>query len=707
MGVDRFRSDVSTVLTVTESENGVRLPGSVLTALSLSVGEYVAIDGGDRTVAQIDGRGQEGEAALPGGVCRDADVEAGDRITVTTADVRPARSIAVVPVQSLDFRGGEGPIRAALAGRAVTVGDTVRVPLFDGALVLAFRVVDTDPGGSVVVGDDTAVEVTDEPADGDPSRGGVPDIDFAAVGGMDDHCERLRELVGGPLDRPELFDSLGSGEAPGVLVSGPAGAGKTLLARATAGEIDARLLSISPSTVLDATGEGRRRVLDRLATEAETAGRALVLLDELSIFAPADPGTAERRTVAALVDLLDDLVGRGVPIVATARDPSEVHDSLRRGGRLDREIELPVPDETGRREILDIRTRNVRLAPSADLDDVAARTHGFVGADVDTLVSEAALAAYRRTREGGGGAQLTGDDFEAAMTEVEPSAMRGQSVRVPEVSYEDVGGLDAAKRELVRVAEWPLRYPQLFDALGTEPPTGVLLYGPPGTGKTLLARAVANASDANFIAINGPELLNKYVGESERAVREVFGRARQNAPAIVFFDEIDAISPERSGDADADAAERVVSQLLTEFDGIEPLENVLVVAATNRPDTIDSALLRPGRLEKAIEVPLPDDGAREVILRIHTRTMGTEDVDLGELAAATTGYSGSDIEALVREAALLAIEEYLRASADGDQPETLVVTGDHFDRALEKVQPSVSDEAMERYEAMADEISRR
>jgi len=495
-----------------------------------------------------------------------------------------------------------------------------------------------------------------------------------------------------------------------VLVHGPAGAGKTLLARAVANEAPVEAVAVPATAYLD-DPDGLR---DLAETVIDRSPAVLVLddVDAAGRAAPTSGGASStaRASTVALRSLLDDLRRRpDVLAVGTATDPDALDPALRRGGRFDREFELPVPDRAGRRGILETLTRDAPVW-DVDLGDVADRTFGHVGADLRALVDEAVLRAVRRTDDADADeAVLASADFEAALGSVEPSAMRGVAAEVPEVSFDDVGGLAAAKRELVRAIELPLRRPDLFEAAGVDPPRGVLLYGPPGTGKTLLARAVAGVTEANFIPVEGPELLDKYVGESERAVREVFRRARRTAPAVVFFDEVDALAPERSeGGSGSRTTERVVSQLLTEIDGLEPRGEVAVIATTNRPELVDPALLRPGRLERVVPVSLPDADAREEILRVHTREVPLDGVDLSEVARETDGYSGSDLEAVVREASLLAIEERLRAErTDAERAPDLRVTGEAFERALEAVGPSVSPEVREHHRGLRERFEGR
>jgi transitional endoplasmic reticulum ATPase len=501
-----------------------------------------------------------------------------------------------------------------------------------------------------------------------------------------------------PLAEPELFTRLGVDPPKGVLLYGPPGTGKTLIAKAVANEVDATFISVSgPEIVSKYKGDSEERlraVFDRAREEAP----AIVFFDEIDSLAPKreDGGGMEDRIVGQLLSLMDGLEARGEVIVIGATNRvDDLDPALRRGGRFDREIEIGVPGVAGRREILDVHTRRVPMTDDVALDRLAARTHGFVGADLESLVTEAAMSALRRAkREGTPTAEIrvTRDDFETAMASVDPSAMREYVSEAPTEGFESVGGLDEAKATLERAVTWPLTYGPLFEAADADPPSGVLLYGPPGTGKTLLARAVAAESGVNFVRVQGPELLDRYVGESEKAVREVFDRARQTAPAIVFFDEIDAVATDRDR-AGNEVTERVVSQLLTEFDAVADNPNLIVLAATNRKDALDPALLRAGRLESHVEVPAPDEAARRAILAVHTREKPlADDVAIDDVAARTAGYSGADLAAVCREAAMLAVRAVADAypgSEANDHADEVSLTAEQFEAALEIVEPSL------------------
>ncbi|MEF8790473.1 MAG: AAA family ATPase [Haloarculaceae archaeon] len=685
-----------------EVDGVVRLTTELADRLGVEEGDVVAVTGSRRTVARVV---LGGSPALGERVRRNAGAEPGTAVTVEPASAPTAESVELEVSRAV--RGADSFLRRRLEGDPVLAGDTVEATLQGGAVRVTFTVGETRPAGPVVVGERTDLRV-EGPDDG-PPRLDTGTVGFDDVGGVP-WLGAFRDLVAMPFARGEAFEALG-GRPPGaVLVHGPPGSGKTLLARAVANDGPVETLAVPATAFLDDP--------DGIYDLAETAvdrAPAVLVLDDVDAVGRAAPAAGEasstaRRCTVALRSLLDDLRRHpDVLVVGTATDPDDLDPSLRRGGRFDREFELPVPDRDGRREILGALTR---AAPvwNVDLDDLAGRTFGHVGADLRALVDEAVLRAVRRTDEADADeAVLAPADFEAALSAVEPSAMREVAAEVPAVTFDDVGGLAEAKRELVRAVELPLRRPDLFEAAGVDPPRGVLLYGPPGTGKTLLARAVAGVTDANFIPVKGPELLDKYVGESERAVREVFRRARQTAPAVVFFDEIDALAPERSGGSGSGSrtTERVVSQLLTEVDGLEPRGEVAVVATTNRPELVDPALLRPGRLERVVPVSLPDGEAREEILGVHTRSVPLDGVDLSEIARKTDGYSGSDLEAVVREASLLAIEERLREERTGSAAGEVRVTADAFERALDAVGPSVTPEVRDHHRGLRERFDGR
>ena len=711
--------------------------------LELENGDYIVLEGkqDSRAVARVwpgypEDEGK-GIVRIDGQLRQEANVGIDDHVNIEKADVNPATSVTVALPQNLRVRGNVGPmIRNNLSGQAVTQGQTVPVSFGLGPLSsmsgqkIPLKIAETEPSGTVVVTDSTDIQVSEMPAEqvhsgeGAPEASDTPDVTYEDIGGLDRELEQVREMIELPMRHPELFQQLGIEPPKGVLLHGPPGTGKTLMAKAVANEIDAYFTTISgPEIMSKYYGESEEQ-LREVFEEAEENAPAIVFIDEIDSIAPKrgeTQGDVERRVVAQLLSLMDGLEERGQVIVIGATNRVDAIDpALRRGGRFDREIEIGVPDKEGRKEILQVHTRGMPLAEEINIENYAENTHGFVGADLATLTKESAMNALRRIRpeldlesdeidaEVLERLEISDTDFREAMKGIEPSALREVFVEVPDVTWDSVGGLEDTKERLRETIQWPLEYEDVFESMDLEAAKGVLMYGPPGTGKTLLAKAVANEAQSNFISVKGPELLNKFVGESEKGVREVFSKARENAPTVVFFDEIDSIAGERGGGTtDSGVGERVVSQLLTELDGIEDMENVVVVATTNRPDLIDDALLRPGRLDRHVHVPVPDEEARRAIFQVHTRDKPLADgVDLDELARRTDGYVGADIEAVAREASMAATREFIN-SVDpediGDSVSNVRVTMDHFEHALEEVGPSVTEETRERY----DEIEQR
>ncbi len=691
-----------------------RLPEGARQALGVLSGDTVVVEGDATTVAKVwpaDVDAEAGTVRIDADTRANAGASVGESVAVRPETVADADRVVLAAPAALDEDDAsavETAVARDLADRPVSTGDRVRVTRLG---VGPFVVDDTDPAGTVRITDDTAVSVRESGGRGIFGRGRGSDdgssgermapgrVTYEDIGGLDDELEQVREMVELPLSDPELFRRLGIDPPKGVLLYGPPGTGKTLIARAVAAEVDAEFIHVSgPEIMSKYKGESEERIRE-VFERAEEAAPTIVFFDEIDSIAGEreDGDGVENRVVAQLLSLMDGLEARGDVVVIGATNRVDALDpALRRGGRFDREIEIGVPGETGRREILAVHTRGVPLAEDVTLDWLAGRTHGFVGADVAALVTEAAMHALRRARQPDGGLEppigelrVTRDDFEAAMSAVDPSAMREFVAETPAASFDDVGGLADAKAALREAVEWPLAYGPLFEATDTEPPSGVLLYGPPGTGKTLLARALAGETDVNFVHVAGPELMDKYVGESEKAVREVFERARHAAPAIVFFDEIDAIASQRG--EGHEVTERVVSQLLTELDGLADNPNLVVLAATNRKEAIDPALLRPGRIEQHVEVPAPDAGARREILAVHTEgTPLADDVDLDALAEDLEGFSGADVAALVRAASMRAIREV----ADDATPEEAAERADEvvvemadFEAAAEEVAP--------------------
>ncbi|QSG11400.1 ATPase of the AAA+ class, CDC48 family [Halapricum desulfuricans] len=714
--------------------------------LDLENGDYIVIEGrqSGRAVARVwpgypEDSG-EGIVRIDGRLRQEANVGIDDTVEIEKADVKPARSITVALPQNLRVRGNIAPhVRNKLSGQAVTQGQTVPFSLGLGPISnvggqkIPLKIAETDPEGTVVVTDQTEIEISEQPAEqitGGPQQEEreTPSVTYEDIGGLDEELEQVREMIELPMRHPELFQQLGIEPPKGVLLHGPPGTGKTLMAKAVANEIDAYFTTISgPEIMSKFYGESEEQ-LREVFDEAEENAPAIVFIDELDSIAPKrgeTSGDVERRVVAQLLSLMDGLEERGDVIVIGATNRVDAVDpALRRGGRFDREIEIGVPDRDGRKEILQVHTRGMPLDEEIDLDHYAENTHGFVGADLEQLSKEAAMNALRRIRpqidleadeidaEILESMEVSETDFKEALKGIEPSALREVFVEVPDVSWEDVGGLGDTKERLRETIQWPLEYPEVFEQMDMQAAKGVLLYGPPGTGKTLLAKAVANEAQSNFISVKGPELLNKYVGESEKGVREVFEKARSNAPTVVFFDEIDSIAGERGqGMGDSGVGERVVSQLLTELDGIEDLEDVVVVATTNRPDLIDPALLRPGRLDRHVHVPVPDEEARRKIFEVHTQDKPlAEDVDLDALAAETDGYVGADIEALCREASMAASREFINSVSPGevdDSVSNVRIGREHFEDAMDEVGPSVDQETRERYEQIEERFDTR
>ena len=706
--------------------------------MGLDSGDYIVIEGpdGQRAVARVwpgypEDTGRK-ILRIDGNLRQTVGANIDDTVSIEPADVSPATTVTVALPQNLRISGDIGPlIRERISGRAVTKGQTVAIPFGFGGLSgsrrVPLKIADCEPEDTVVVTDTTEFVVSERSAEQISSDADVeqatPSVAYEDIGGLDRELEQVREMIELPMRHPELFRQLGIEPPKGVLLHGPPGTGKTLMAKAIANEIDAYFTTISgPEIMSKYYGESEEQ-LREIFDEAEKQAPAIVFIDELDSIAPKREdvtGDVERRVVAQLLSLMDGLEERGdVVVIGATNRPDALDPALRRGGRFDREIEVGVPDKTGRMEILQVHTRGMPLADNVDLEGLAESTHGFVGADVETLTKEAAMNALRRIRpeidldeeeidaEVIENLRVTKNDFKEALKTVEPSAMREVFAEVPDVTWGDVGGLETTKERLRETIQWPLRYPEVFETMDLKAAKGVLLYGPPGTGKTLLAKAVANESDSNFIPVKGPELINKYVGESERGVRKIFSKARENAPSIIFFDEIDSIATERGrSGGDSQVTERVVSQLLTELDGIESLEDVVVIAATNRPDLIDRALMRPGRLDRHINVPAPDTESRRAIFEVHTRNKPlADDVDLDDLAERTDGYVGADIEAVCREAALEASRELIQTVDEEDVAESVknaLISMEHFESALDEVKPSFTEEMRQTYESIEE-----
>jgi transitional endoplasmic reticulum ATPase len=656
------------------------------------------------------------------------DVGINDQIEVNPVESRDAKNITFAPTEPLRIVGAEEYLAEYLNGQLMTKGDTIPIIVMGQRVDLV--VISTNPSGPVIVNDSTKITVSEESAKAVQisKEGGVPSITYEDIGGLGNAVGRVREMIELPLRHPELFKRLGVEAPKGVLLHGPPGTGKTLLAKAVANETNASFYTIGgPEIMSKFYGESEEK-LRNVFEQAEKNAPSIIFIDEIDSIAPKREevtGEVERRIVAQLLSLMDGMSSRGkVVVIGATNRVNAVDPALRRPGRFDREIEIGVPDRNGRLEILQIHTRGMPLAKDVNLEKLADISHGFVGADLQSLSKEAAIGALRKilpeidlSSESIPAETLrkiivTMQDFMDVVKEMEPSAMREVFVEVPDVKWEDIGGLSSIKQELQEAVEWPLKYQGVFTYADAVPPKGILLYGPPGTGKTLIAKAAANESEANFISIKGPELLSKWVGESEKGVREVFRKARQAAPCIIFFDEVDAIAPRRGGGigGDSHVTERLISQLLTELDGLEILTNVIVIAATNRPDIIDPALLRPGRFDRLLYVPPPDRDARLQIIKIHTKKKPlAEDVNLEQLADHTDGYTGADIASLSSAAVMLALREHVSKYKDPKEADNhiqeLKIHMKHFEEAMKKIRP-LSNQELSMYKNISEQFGR-
>ena len=689
------------------------------TKIGVSTGDIISISGKKETVAIVWRAMPEDEGKnlvrIDGLVRGNANVSLGDRVIIKKADVKPAEKIIMAPIiseyQRIQFGHGiENVVKKGMLGRPAAKGDSViiaGIALFGNSL--PFRVANTVPKGIVQITDETEVVVKEEPVE---EAEIVSKVTYEDIGGLKNELQKVREMIELPLKHPEMFDRLGIEPPKGVLLHGPPGTGKTLIAKAVANESGASFHSIlGPEIVSKFYGQSEEN-LRKTFEEAQKTAPSIVFIDEIDSIAPKREevsGEVERRIVAQLLTLMDGLKGRGkVIVIAATNRPDAVELALRRPGRFDREIVIGVPDRNGRKEILQVHTRSMPLSKDFSIDYLADVTHGFVGADLAALAREAAMKALRRylpdidlekpmPTEILEKMEVTMEDFKNALKGIEPSALREVFLETPNVKWDDVGGLENVKQKLKEAVEWPLKNSEAFKRMGIKPPKGILLFGAPGTGKTLLAKAVATESEANFISVKGPELISKWVGESEKALREIFKKAKQASPSIVFLDELDAIAPIRGwGAGDSRVTERMVNQLLTSMDGMEALENVVVIGATNRPDILDRALLRAGRFDRLVQIPVPDKDARLKILEVHTKDMPLKDVSLEELAEKTDGYVGADIESLCREAALISLREDMNAKT---------VTKKHFEEAIKSVTPSVTDETVKYYERIAKELA--
>ena len=707
-----------------------RLDPNVMDDLGIHERDLIEIVG-DRRTAAIALPSQTdiglGVIRIDGLVRKNSGATIGGEVTIKKTQATEAKKVVLAPIEA-NIRV-QGDVRGLFAGKVMVQGDIIGSQIraskpsmgrgfnsiFDELMdftpamkEIKFAVVSTSPKDIVIVGPNTEVQLHETPVDVSKIEGvgNLVDVSYEDIGGLKEEVKKVREMIEIPLKRPELFEKLGIAPPKGVLMHGPPGTGKTLLAKAVASESDAHFILINGPEIMSKYVGGSEENLREYFEEAEANSPSIIFIDELDAIAPKREdtnGETERRTVAQLLTLMDGLKSRGqVVVIGATNRPDSLDAALRRPGRFDREIEIGVPDSDEREEILEIHTRNMPIADDVNLNRLATTTHGFVGADLESLCKEAAMRVVRRIlpeiknddeeipEEVLKKIIVTKEDFKSALKEIQPSALREVLVQVPDIEWDDVGGLDDAKQELKEAVEWPLKYPENFQKLGVKPPKGILLYGIPGTGKTLLAKAVASESEANFISIKGPELLSKWVGESEKGVREVFRKAKQTAPTVIFFDEIDSIASTRSGDdGDSGMTKRVVNQLLTEMDGLEELEDVAIIAATNRPDIIDPGLMRPGRFDRHIKVDTPSEEARLAIFEVHTKDMPlADDVNLKKLAKLTDGYVGADIEAVCREAAMLTLRNNMESSE---------IQNKYFKEAIEKVKPANNADELVQY----------
>ena len=693
-----------------------RIDYDSMDTLNASTGDVIEIKGKRRTVAKClplypsdEGKGI---IRIDGLGRNNAGIAIGDSITVRKIKAVAAEKVVVAPLEAIPPID-ERYLADALESVPLIKGDNVMVPYFGGRLT--FQVIGVTPAAdAVLVTQKTVFHIAEK---GETLRG-VPQVTYEDIGGLTDEIKKVREMIELPLRHPEIFEKLGVEAPKGVLLYGPPGTGKTLLAKAVANESNAHFISISgPEIMSKFYGESEAR-LREIFKEAREKAPSIIFVDEIDSIAPKREevtGEVERRVVSQMLSLMDGLEARGkVIVIAATNRPNAIDPALRRPGRFDREIEIKVPDKKGRKDILNIHTRNMPLVTEendsnyVNIDKIASVSHGYVGADLEYLCKEAAMKCLRRLLpelnmedeklppETLDKLIVNNDDFQKALIEVTPSGMREVFIENPDVKWDDIGGLKEVKQQLQEAVEWPMKYPALYDKLGHRMPRGILLHGPSGVGKTLLAKAVATESEANFVSVRGPELLSKWVGESERGIREIFRRARQASPCVVFFDEIDSIAPIRGAGAETAVTERVVSQLLTELDGMENMHGVIVLAATNRADMIDPALLRPGRFDKIIQIPMPEKESRKQILEITAKSIPIvsdknelDYVNLDKIAEITDGMSGADVAAIANTAVSIVIHEYLDKHPTKEELEKATtgakVTMRHFEEAVKKV----------------------
>ena len=695
--IESYQSDVARAI--------ARIDSSQMEKLGISAGDIIKIEGKRVTLAKClplssKKNDAKGIIRLDGLLRNNANVSIGDTVIIDKINVKQASDVEIFPVEAIPPIDPKY-VAEALDNIPILEGDTIVTPYFGGRL--SFGVAKTKPKGAVLVSKQTTFKIKEK----GNVEGGISLVNYEDIGGLDNEIKKVREMIELPLRHPEIFEKLGIEAPKGILMYGPPGTGKTMLAKAVASESNAHFISISgPEIMSKFYGESEARIRE-IFKEAKDNAPTIIFVDEIDSIAPKREevhGEVERRVVSQMLSNMDGLEGRGkVIVIAATNRPNAIDPALRRPGRFDREIEIKVPDKSGRKTILKIHSRNMPLSEDVNVEKISSVSHGYVGADLEYLCKEAAMKCLRRLlhllnleeekipAETLNKLIVNNEDFTKALMEITPSGMREVFIENPDVEWDEVGGLDDVKKELQEAVEWPMKYPSLYEQLGHSMPRGILLHGPSGTGKTLLAKAVATQSEANFISVRGPELLSKWVGESEKGVREIFKRARQSAPCVIFFDEIDSIAPIRGagGEGVATSTERIVSQLLTEMDGMENMHGVVVLAATNRADMIDPALLRPGRFDKIVDVKLPDKASRISILKIASKDIPINTIDFDRIAEKTDGMNGAEVAAIPNTAVSILIHKLLETSPDVKEVEKVTddakVTMDHFIEAITKI----------------------